>query len=75
MTTRKDWPALWKCRCGWIYAEIESAKELATTGTIDQPGKYTACMRCGTPSLQFVPAKPSDVPLLSSPPPIIIKRK
>jgi len=70
---------LWKCRCGWIYAEItefEAHKSLLQAYAWvagETMKKYMTCMRCGSPSSSFVPAKSNEVPMLATLQPIVIQ--
>lgn len=70
---------LWKCRCGWVYAELtefEARKSLLQAGSWvagDTMKSYTTCMRCGSPSSVFTPATSEDVPPLATLQPIVIQ--
>lgn len=69
---------LWKCRCGWVYAELTEFEARASLLQAhawvagETMRKYTTCMRCGSPSSVFKTATSADVPPLATLQPIVI---
>jgi len=74
----------WKCKCGWVHAEVSMEEALANvrrnglTGTVegrDLLARYMSCFRCGAPTSEFVPAEPGDLPPLANMSPVVIPKK
>ena len=52
-----------KCpKCGWVHVAIPMAVALANSDTDEDLERYLKCFRCGTPTLDFVPALEGDAP-------------
>lgn len=75
---------LWKCTCGWVHVEVKLEEAMANvranglTGTVagrDMLATYMRCVACGEPTSCFLPAEPSEVPLLANLSPIVIPKK